>query len=115
MKFCFVGWASRPTHALSRAGGVTHNIGRGKPPVVPVQRETAFPPQGTLLFLGRRRPANSGAWTLSTLWASDWAGLRSDRAGFRMFPREPSVCRVWNAVRVPPRARVFPVQGLVGL
>jgi hypothetical protein len=45
---------------------------------------------------------------LSTLWASDRAVHRSDRAGFRMFPRVPSVCKGWNAVRVPPRAQHDP-------
>jgi hypothetical protein len=47
-------------------------------------------------------------WTMSTLLASDWAVHRSDRAGFRMFPRESSVRKGWNAVRVPPRARHNP-------
>ena len=53
--------------------------------------------------------------TRSTLLDSDWAEQPSNYSGFRMFPREPSVCRGWNAVRVPPRARVFLVQGLAGL
>jgi hypothetical protein len=35
----------------------------------------------------------------------------ADRAGFCMFPREPSICKRWNPVRVPPRARVIPAQG----
>jgi hypothetical protein len=54
----------------------------------------------------------SGVWTVSTLWAADWAVPVPDWAGFHMFRPEPSVCRGWNPVRVPPRARVFPVQGL---
>jgi hypothetical protein len=45
---------------------------------------------------------------MSTLLASDWAVHGLDRAGFRMFLREPSVCGGGNAVRVPPRARRFP-------
>jgi hypothetical protein len=55
-----------------------------------------------------------GVWTLSTLWVSDRVVCGSDRAGFRLFPRESSVCGGWNAVRVPPRARIFPGQGAVG-
>jgi hypothetical protein len=47
-------------------------------------------------------------WTMSTLWASDRVVHRSDRAGFRMFPGESSVCKGWNAVRVPPRAQHSP-------
>jgi hypothetical protein len=49
-------------------------------------------------------------FTLCTLWRSDWAVLRSDRAGFRMFLRLPSVCRGLSQVRVPPRARMTPRQ-----
>ena len=56
-----------------------------------------------------------GVCTTFTLRASDRVVLLPDRAGFRMFPRVPSVCGGGNAVRVQPRARVFPVQGLVGL
>jgi hypothetical protein len=47
---------------------------------------------------------------MSTLQAPDWVVPGSDRAGFRMFPRDPSVCKAWNAVRVPPRAQ-FPLSG----
>jgi hypothetical protein len=44
---------------------------------------------------------------MSTLWLPDWGVQPPDRAGFRMFPREPSVCVGWDAVRVPPRAQCF--------
>ena len=50
-------------------------------------------------------------WTTSTLWASNWVVLEWDRAVFRMFARVSSVCRGWNAVRVPPRAQCFPCSG----
>jgi hypothetical protein len=66
------------------------------------------------LSFGVLRRSNLGVCTLCTYWPSDWVVLVPDRACFRMFPREPSVCGGVNAVRVPPRARVFPVQGLVG-
>ncbi len=47
-------------------------------------------------------------WTMSTLLASDRVVYRSDWAGFGMFSGVPSVCRGWNAVRVPPRAQQIP-------
>jgi hypothetical protein len=48
---------------------------------------------------------------MSTVSASDRVVHRSDRAGFRMFPREFTVRKGWNAVRVPPRARVSLFRG----
>ena len=60
------------------------------------------------------RKANLGLWTMSTLLASDWAVHRPDWLGLPLFSGLPSVCKGWNPVRVPPRARVFPVQGLFG-
>ena len=63
---------------------------------------------------GGMKGSRGGVCTLSTLWASDRVVLVPDWAGFPMFPRESSDCGGENAVRVPPRARVFPVQGLVG-
>jgi hypothetical protein len=56
-----------------------------------------------------------GVCTKYTLGASDPVVLVPDRAGLRTFPELPRVCGGGNAVRVPPWARVFPVQGLVGL
>ena len=53
---------------------------------------------------------NRGVWTVSTLWVSDWAVPVPDWAGFRMFPGVASVCKGWNPVRVPPRARIIPRQ-----
>lgn len=53
-------------------------------------------------------------WTLSTLCPPDWAVHRPDCPGLPMFSRVPSVYKARNPVRVPPRARVFPAQGLVG-
>jgi hypothetical protein len=58
-------------------------------------------------FVGRRSNKKE-VCTKYTLWASDWGVLGSDRVGFRMFPGESSVCRVGNAVRVPPRAQHSP-------
>lgn len=45
---------------------------------------------------------------MSGLFVSYWAEQPSDWLGFRMFSRVPCVCKGWNAVRVPPRARRFP-------
>ena len=45
---------------------------------------------------------------MSTLLVSDRVLLPSDYFGFRMFSRVPSVCKGWNTVRVPPRARHIP-------
>jgi hypothetical protein len=47
---------------------------------------------------------------MCTSQASDRVVPGSDRAGFGMFPGDPSVCKGWNAVRVPPRARITPRQ-----
>ena len=52
---------------------------------------------------------------MCTPWASDRVVLVPDRAGFRTFGRESSVCKDWNPVRVPPRARIFPAQGPFGV
>ena len=52
-------------------------------------------------------------WTVSALWVTDWAVPVPvpvpvpDWAGFRVFWRESSVCKGWNPVRVPPRAKCF--------
>jgi hypothetical protein len=48
---------------------------------------------------------------MSTPSPSDWIVRRSDRGGFHMFLRVPSVGKAWNAVRVPPRAQCFPCSG----
>ena len=52
-----------------------------------------------------------GVWIVSTLWVTDWVVSVPDWAGFRMFRRESSVCKGWNPVRVPPRARVSLLRG----
>jgi hypothetical protein len=52
---------------------------------------------------------------MCTPWASDSVVLASDWAGLAMFSGEWRIFKGWRPVRVPPRARVFPVQGLVGL
>jgi hypothetical protein len=49
-----------------------------------------------------------GVRTVSTHWPSDWAVPRPDWPGLPMFPRDPSVCKAWNHVRVPPRAQHTP-------
>ena len=74
-------------------------------------REVPHPVRSGAAVWGRPWWGRSGVWTVSTLWVSDWAVPVPDWAGFRMFRRESSVCKGWNPVRVPPRARVFPVQG----
>lgn len=45
---------------------------------------------------------------MCTLLPSDWVVKGSDWFGFRMFPREPSVFKAWNEVRVPPWAQQVP-------
>jgi hypothetical protein len=45
----------------------------------------------------------------------DWVVPGSDWAGFRMFAGKAIVGAGWSPVRVPPRARVFPVQGFFSL
>jgi hypothetical protein len=55
-----------------------------------------------------------GVCTLCTLWAPERVVCGSDPAGFSIFSPVPTVSGGGNAVRVPPRARVFPVQGPVG-
>jgi hypothetical protein len=47
---------------------------------------------------------------MCTLWALDRVVLVADWAGLPMFSGVPRVCRGWNAVRVPPRARITPRQ-----
>ncbi|KQN86578.1 hypothetical protein ASE96_13515 [Arthrobacter sp. Leaf69] len=69
----------------------------------------------TLSMRGAVLVGSNGVWTVSTLWVSDWVVLVPDWAGLRRFAGEWLVFKGWNPVRVPPRARVFPVQGLVGL
>jgi len=65
---------------------------------------------------GRRSGQKEGVHNVHTLgFGSDRLVCRPDWAGLRRFPGEWRIFRGWNAVRVPPRARVFPVQGLVGL
>ena len=46
--------------------------------------------------------------TLSTLLESDWVIYPEDWAGFGMFSGVSSVCKGWNAVRVPHRAQQIP-------
>jgi hypothetical protein len=62
---------------------------------------------GMWLVAGMLRNGEFGVCTLCTLRASDRVVLVPDRAGFRMFPWESSVCGGGNAVRVPPRAQCF--------
>ena len=54
------------------------------------------------------RSSKKEVWTMSTLLASDWPLQPPDWPGFRMFSPLPSVCKAWNPVRVPPRARHTP-------
>jgi len=77
-------------------------------------KKSRAPSIGGLLAAAKLGAGRFGVCTKYTISASDRAVPVPDWAGFRMFPRESSVCGGGNAVRVPPRARVFPVQGLVG-
>jgi len=45
---------------------------------------------------------------MSTPFASDPDVQAMDCFGFRMLLGVPSVCKAWNAVRVPPRAHHIP-------
>jgi hypothetical protein len=65
-------------------------------------------------LFGRSLVGTIGVWTVSTLWVADWVVLVPDWAGLRRFSGEWRKFRGWNPVRVPPRARVFPVQGPFG-
>jgi len=53
--------------------------------------------------------------TMCTPWTLERVVLVPDWAGLRRFTGEWRKFKGWSPVRVPPRARVFPVQGLVGL
>ena len=64
---------------------------------------------------GSRQNAKKEVCTKYTLWASDRVVPVPDWAGLAMFAGEWRKFKGWNPVRVPPRARVFPVQGLVVL
>ena len=104
-------WFCRSLGARSLAGGISQNVGRCEPgrchtfASAKTNRAPSVGERGWCC--GLRRTANFGVCTLCTLRAADWVELVPDRAGFRMFPREPSVCKGWNAVRVPPRAQCF--------
>ncbi len=52
--------------------------------------------------------------TVSTLFPSDWVVHRPDWLGLLMFSGVPCVSGAWNAVRVPPWARVSAGQGAFG-
>ena len=54
------------------------------------------------------QPSKKEVWTMSTLSTWDCLVQPPDWPGFRRFPPVPSVCRAWNPVRVPPRARHTP-------
>ena len=58
--------------------------------------------------------AKEGVCTMCTPWASDRVVLLPDWAELRRISGQRQKLRCWNPVRVPPRALVFPVQGLVG-
>ena len=62
--------------------------------------------------MGEALVGRSGGVDSVTLWVPDWAVPVPDWPGFRMFGRESSVCKGWNPVRVPPRARVSLFRGL---
>lgn len=91
--FCLLG-------VSSLAGGIGQNVGRNEPvrcSALPAQRQTVLPQRGSAVYLcGLCRPAILGVCTLCTLWASDWVVLGADRAGFGMFPRDPSVCKGYS-------------------
>ena len=82
-----------------------------------IARKTQLPrPDGRLSSLvGGAEVGKERVCTMCTPWASDRVVLVPDWAGLRRFSGEWRKFKGWNPVRVPPRARVFPVQGLVGL
>jgi hypothetical protein len=65
--------------------------------------------------LGGTNLAKVRVCTMCTPWASDRVELVPDWAGSAMLAGEWRIFKGWNPVRVPPRARVFPGRGLVGL
>ena len=108
-----VAWAGLRVSACANSG-MWHQrhlqSGIGEPVSRPKSRnrkENRVPSVGTRFSFGARSGANLGVWTMSTLRASDRVVHRPDWLGFRMFPEDPSVCRGWNAIRVPPRAQCF--------
>jgi hypothetical protein len=80
-----------------------------------------------MLFKWRQKAGGAATWhprnfrnwakkkvlTVSPPLASDRGVCCPDWPVFRMFSRLPSVCRAWNAVRVPPRAQCFRRLGAV--
>ena len=80
-------------------------------------RKTQLPrPDGRLRGpIGAPKWARKRVCTMCTPWVSDRVVLVPDWAGLRMFAGEWRKFRGWNPVRVPPRVRVFPVQGLFGV
>ena len=110
MKFFIVRRLCQPSSTSSHAGGLAHNLGRGDQCFIAMFRTQDKPRSETGSAVGVVAAQNAcfGVCTMCTLWASDWAVWVSDRAGFRMFPGLPNVCKGWNAVRVPPRAQHIP-------
>ena len=82
-----------------------------------IARKTQLPrPDGRLSSLvGGAEVGKKRVCTMCTPWASDRVVLVPDWAGLRRFSGEWRIFKGWNPVRVPPRARVFPVQGLFGV
>ena len=89
-----------PGRSLAGVGGSGHLI--DNLPAVGPRPDSRFSSPVGVTEVGKKRVC-----TMCTLSASDCGVLGADRAGFRMFPREPSVSGGWNAVRVPPRAQCF--------
>ena len=50
-------------------------------------------PSGRVRQFGKPLVGESGLWTVSTLWVTDWAVPRPESAGFCMFQRKSSVCK----------------------
>jgi hypothetical protein len=101
-------------HATAATGGNRRSrlSGEVSKAVFPIgfelsSRQNCPIPDGCGSFVVGEEPNKKKVWTVSTLFASDRVVQRPVWAGLLMFSRVPSVCRGWNAVRVPPRAQCF--------
>jgi hypothetical protein len=112
MKLFVVGCFCRSLGASSVGGCITQDVGRCEPvsgPTVACTKTNRVPSAGERGWHWELPgTAYFGVCTLCTLRASARAVLGSDRAGFRVFPREPSVYKGWSPVRVPPWAQHDP-------
>lgn len=105
MKSFFVEWPCWTLHPPLLTGGVEHN-GRGETCHSPGANTNRVTQWGSTVVIWCPR-RDGTVWAMSTGGASDRVVHRRVRPGFLMFPGLPSVCKGWNAVRVPRRALCF--------